>query len=66
LFPGEGWPSGAPPRLATVVRNTAAAATSFVALTKRWTLAPLNPAISKAEFAFELDDLPAHVSGVVN
>ena len=51
---------GEPPRLATLLRNSAAAAVAFVCLTERWTLAPLNAAIGRAELAFELDDLPAH------
>ena len=47
---------------ATVLRNSAAGGVAFVALTKRWMLAPLNPAVSKAEFVFELEDLPAHAA----
>ncbi|KAH8072328.1 ligase [Aureococcus anophagefferens] len=50
---------GEPPRLATLLRNSAAAAVAFVCLAERWTLAPLNAAIGR-ELAFELDDLPAH------
>ncbi|KAH8062669.1 ligase [Aureococcus anophagefferens] len=58
LFPGVAR-GAAPPRLATVLRNSAASAVSFVALTRYWTLAPLSGAISRGELAFELDDLPA-------
>ena len=58
LFPGAAR-GAAPPRLATVLRNSAASAVSFVALTRYWTLAPLSGAISRGELAFELDDLPA-------
>ena len=58
LFPCERRGEG-PPRLATVIRNSAASAVAFVSLTRRWTLAPLSAAISRGELAFELDDLPA-------
>ena len=58
LFPSERRGEG-PPRLATVIRNSAASAVAFVSLTRRWTLAPLSAAISRGELAFELDDLPA-------
>ena len=59
LYPGAARRCEGPARLATVVRNSAASAVAFVSLTRCWTLAPLSAAISRAELAFELDDLPA-------
>ncbi|KAJ1458736.1 hypothetical protein M885DRAFT_512537 [Pelagophyceae sp. CCMP2097] len=46
-------------RVALVIPNGPSAAVAFLTLAMHCTLAPLNDALARAEFAFELDDLPA-------
>ena len=46
-------------RVALVLPNGPCVAAAFVGLCRHCALAPLNEALTRAEFAFEFDDLPA-------